>query len=114
MQSARVQSGILALAILLIAGSAHAQNYNQPWCAILDDDGNLSCAYYNEQQCLATVSGVGGECVRNPSPPTPTFAPNSTMPNSGQGSPFQGSPLQLDPGPPPGLDGSAGPGPPPN
>jgi hypothetical protein len=109
MRSARVQSEILALAILLIAGSAHAQNYNLPWCAILDDDGNLSCAYDNEQQCLATLSGVGGECVRNPSPSVPAFAPGTTMPNSGPG-----SPLQLDPGPPPGLDGSTGPGPPPN
>ena len=109
MRSTRVQSGILALAILLIAGPAHAQNYNLPWCAILDNDGNLSCAYYNEQQCLATLSGIGGECIRNPSPPAPAYAPNTMMQNSGSG-----PPLQLDPGPPPGLDGSAGPGPPPN
>jgi hypothetical protein len=94
--------GIFVVAIFLIAGPAHAQNYNLPWCAILDNDGNLNCAYYNQQQCQETLSGVGGECVRNPSPPTPALTPSAPYPNAGQG-----SPLESDPGPPPGLDGSA-------
>lgn len=102
--------GVLVLATPLIVDSAQAQNYNLPWCAILDDDGNLSCAYYNEQQCLATLSGIGGECVRNPAGSglqAPAIPPSS---ENAQGL----LPLQLEnPGPPPGLGGSAGPGPPP-
>jgi hypothetical protein len=101
--------GFLVLATSLVAGSAHAQTYN-PWCAIADNDGNLNCAYANEQQCRQTLSGIGGECVRNPAgsaAQVPAIPPSS---ENAQGL----LPLQLEnPGPPPGLGGSPGPGPPP-
>jgi hypothetical protein len=100
----------IVVVISFVAGSSHAQNYNLPWCGIADNDGNLNCAYASEQQCRQTLSGIGGECVRNPAgsgqqvPATPPSSENA-----------QGLlPLQLEnPGPPPGLGGSAGPGPPP-
>jgi len=101
------QVWLLAMAIFFVAGSVHAQTYNLPWCAIADNDGNLNCVYANEQQCLQTLSGIGGECVRNPaggSPQVPAMPPSS---ENAQGL----LPLQLEnPGPPPGL---GGPGPPP-
>jgi hypothetical protein len=85
----------LTAAIALLAEPVHAQNL--PWCAILDDVGNTQCNYYTQQQCLQTVSGVGGECIQNPAGSgrqTPT-APSS---ENAQGL----LPLQLqDPGPPP-------------
>lgn len=101
---------LLVGATFFAVGLSHAQNYNLPWCAIADNDGNLNCAYASEQQCRQTLSGIGGECVRNPAggglqmPATPPSSENA-----------QGLlPLQLEnPGPPPGLGGSAGPGPPP-
>jgi len=40
--------------------------YNLPWCAQHYDMGTvLSCAFYTQEQCLATVSGAGGFCRKN-------------------------------------------------
>jgi hypothetical protein len=44
--------------------SAQAQNY--PWCAVLDmGDAAYNCGFVNHEQCMATVSGVGGFCEMN-------------------------------------------------
>jgi Protein of unknown function (DUF3551) len=106
MQSALLPLRILSVAIVLIAGAAYAQNL--PWCAILDTNGTTQCAYYTQQHCLETLSGIGGECIADPSAGPPTLAPSAPLPDA-----TLGPPLDLDPGPPPGLDGAAGPGPPP-
>jgi hypothetical protein len=87
------------------------QAQSLPWCAIMDNDGNTDCSYDTEQQCLRTVSGIGGVCVRNPAGPASQIAPPAPSSENAQGL------LQLqqqDPGPPPGLDGSATRGPPNN
>jgi Protein of unknown function (DUF3551) len=97
MQNIRAPLKLFALAIVLVASPADAQNL--PWCATLDSDGSTQCSYYNEQQCQETVSGVGGECTPNPS--AGQSAPTLPLPSAGPG-----SPMDLDPGPPPGLDGS--------
>jgi hypothetical protein len=97
-----------ATAIALLAKPVQAQS--PPWCAIMDNDGNTDCSYYTEQQCLQTVSGVGGVCIHNPGGSVPQPAPPLSSENA------QGL-LQLqqqDPGPPPGLDGSAAQAPPNN
>jgi Protein of unknown function (DUF3551) len=41
---------------------------NRPWCAYYDfgQDGATNCGFSTYQQCLATVSGVGGSCGPNP------------------------------------------------
>jgi hypothetical protein len=98
--------GFLAVAPVLVVNSVYAQNL--PWCAIADNDGNTQCNFYTQQQCLQTLSGLGGVCVPNPAgnaqqsaPPPSPFSENA-----------QGLlPLQLqNPGPPP----DAGVPPPPN
>ena len=97
-----------ATAIALLAKPVQAQS--PPWCAIMDNDGNTDGSYYTEQQCLQTVSGIGGVCIRNPGGSAPQPAPPSSSENA------QGL-LQLqqqDPGPPPGLDNSAAQAPPNN
>jgi hypothetical protein len=88
-----------------------ARAQNLPWCAIMDNDGTTQCNYYTQQQCLQTLSGIGGECIRNPAGSAPQQLPSvAPFSENAQGL----LPLQLqDPGPPPGLDGSAMP-PPPN
>jgi hypothetical protein len=97
MQKALTQS-ILMAAIILIAGPVQAQN--PPWCAIMDNGGNTQCNFYTEQQCLQTLSGIGGRCILNPAGSAPQPAP--TLPFS-ENSPGL-LPLQLEnPGPPPGL-----------
>src|SRR5215470_15465727 len=82
-------------ALLFIAGTAYSQNL--PWCTIMDNDGTTQCNYPTLQQCLQTLSGIGGRCIENPggSAPPPLLAPPS---ENAQGL----LPLQMqDPGPPP-------------
>src|SRR5262245_43733737 len=97
----------LAAAIVALAGTGNAQS--PPWCAILDND-EQQCSYYTQEQCLQTVSGVGGVCIRNPAGNAPQTMP--TQPSSEAQGLLQLQ--QQDPGPPPGLDGSAAQGPPNN
>lgn len=107
--------GAFRLAILAMAASAvfagpvHAQNL--PWCADADNDGNTQCNFYTQQQCLATLSGIGGVCIQNPAGTATQMAPTPPTSENAQGL----LPLQLEnPGPPPGLDGSPVQGPPNN
>jgi Protein of unknown function (DUF3551) len=55
--------GILAGAA--IASRAQAQNY--PWCAEYSGSmgGSMNCGFTTHEQCMATVSGMGGFCVVN-------------------------------------------------
>jgi len=56
--------GIFA-ATLCVAQSAAAQNY--PWCAYYGPHfGATNCGFSTFQQCLATISGIGGSCGANP------------------------------------------------
>ncbi len=62
---------LVALGIFSAIGSfstrAQAQNY--PWCAYYSGGfgggGGTNCGFTTFQQCLATVSGIGGFCDRN-------------------------------------------------
>ena len=53
-------ASILLVAMIFVASPAHAQNL--PWCAIMDNDGTTQCNFFTQQQCLQTLSGIGGEC----------------------------------------------------
>ncbi len=58
----------LALVLLVgLAPAARAQIY-YPWCAQYDGGmggGGTNCGFSTLAQCQATVSGIGGFCVRN-------------------------------------------------
>jgi hypothetical protein len=59
---------LLLLAVFAVtAGTgtrAQAQNY--PWCAIYDvGDAAYNCGFVSREQCMATVSGIGGFCNAN-------------------------------------------------
>jgi len=89
---------ILMVAIILIVGPVQAQN--PAWCAIMDNDGSTQCNYYTQQQCLQTLSGIGGRCILNPAGSAPQPAPIPPFSENAPGL----LPLQLEnPGPPPGL-----------
>jgi hypothetical protein len=48
---------------------AHAQSaYSYPWCAVYGGRGAgaRSCYYTSWQQCMTTISGVGGRCIQSP------------------------------------------------
>ena len=62
---------VLAVAALLAAATAaRAQSaYDYPWCAVYGDSdgpGATSCYYATREQCLQTLSGIGGTCIRSP------------------------------------------------
>lgn len=71
---------VLATAVIgafaVVGTPAHAYRVYPwyPWCAWLADTQSQSCAFSTLQQCLATISGVGGYCGINPYPPPPAVA----------------------------------------
>jgi hypothetical protein len=58
---------VVITAIIGIEKPAEAQNY--PWCAYYSGGrhggGGTNCGFTTFQQCLDTVSGIGGFCQRN-------------------------------------------------
>lgn len=56
-----------ALAALTVFVPATSQAVEYPWCAQYGPggDGPRNCGFSTFQQCLATVSGIGGFCERN-------------------------------------------------
>jgi Protein of unknown function (DUF3551) len=64
-----MRASLCVLGILIVATAigtrAQAQNY--PWCAYYSTgDGNgTNCGFVTREQCLATVSGIGGHCEPN-------------------------------------------------
>jgi hypothetical protein len=55
--------GALAAGSLLWSVQAEAREY--PWCARYDWTTS-NCGFVSFQQCLATISGIGGRCEQNP------------------------------------------------
>ncbi|MCF8476680.1 MAG: DUF3551 domain-containing protein [Pseudolabrys sp.] len=59
----------VVLAALSVLESAPAKaEVVYPWCAYYGRFGTqaTNCGFTSRQQCLATVSGIGGYCARNP------------------------------------------------
>lgn len=65
MRSLRIVLPALAALAVFIPAGGHAIEY--PWCAQygLGGDGGRNCGFSTLEQCLATVSGIGGSCERN-------------------------------------------------
>lgn len=72
---------ILGICVCLVGMANRAEAQNYPWCAYYGGDadgGGTNCGFTTFQQCLDTVSGIGGFCQRNnlyqpppgPQPPT--------------------------------------------
>ncbi|MBI4274117.1 MAG: DUF3551 domain-containing protein [Rhizobiales bacterium] len=57
---------LIALVLALLATSGHSTEAREyPWCAY-HDWSTYNCGFVSFQQCLATISGIGGWCARNP------------------------------------------------
>jgi hypothetical protein len=65
-----------ALAILFIAAALLGENVaasaqsagSYQWCAIyyrMDAGGTPSCYFHTREQCMETISGIGGFCIGN-------------------------------------------------
>lgn len=58
--------GAVTVAAAAMSLPAYAQNY--PWCAHYAGggfSGATNCGFSTYRQCMATVSGIGGFCMRN-------------------------------------------------
>ncbi|MGA7787777.1 MAG: DUF3551 domain-containing protein [Xanthobacteraceae bacterium] len=56
-------SGVVAVTVG-IGTPAQAQNY--PWCGYYDTgDQAINCGFVSREQCMTTVSGIGGFCMPN-------------------------------------------------
>jgi len=56
----------IVLGAATLSGNAKAQNY--PWCALYgggDKGGATNCGFVTFEQCLTTLSGMGGFCQQN-------------------------------------------------
>jgi hypothetical protein len=58
-------SAVVAMLLLAAPPSAQAQMREYPWCARYDWT-TRNCGFVSFQQCLATISGIGGRCEENP------------------------------------------------
>ena len=59
----------LLFAVLGASPASFAQSaYDYPWCSIRSGwaGGGQSCYFRSHAQCVASLSGVGGTCIRNP------------------------------------------------
>jgi Protein of unknown function (DUF3551) len=61
---------LVAIAIVGAVGtfSTRAQAQNYPWCAYYSGGfggGGTNCGFTTREQCMATVSGIGGFCDLN-------------------------------------------------
>jgi hypothetical protein len=64
MKALMIATALVVAADALPSG-AQAQNY--PWCAVYGgrDGGGQNCGFSTFEQCMATLSGMGGFCNRN-------------------------------------------------
>ena len=60
---------LVAVALLGEIQTASAQSaYDYPWCSryFKREGGGMSCYFKTREQCMATVSGIGGYCLQSP------------------------------------------------
>jgi tetratricopeptide (TPR) repeat protein len=58
-----VLCSLVATAVLVLVAPAAAKE--PAWCAAYRNGSN-NCGFYTYEQCMATISGIGGFCNRNP------------------------------------------------
>ena len=58
---------LAAASLLAVMGATPAMARDYPVCMRTPTTGfNPSCSFNTFQQCMATVSGIGGDCIQNP------------------------------------------------
>jgi hypothetical protein len=75
-----------AAAVLVVAAAAstRAEAQNYPWCAYYGRGDGTNCGFTTFEQCMATVSGIGGFCNINTQyvPPPGLRAPSPRGPST--------------------------------
>jgi hypothetical protein len=71
----RISSLVLLAAAATLFAEPHAATAqgasSYPWCSVDSggsgrSGGSRSCSFTSRDQCMATMSGIGGHCVSNP------------------------------------------------
>ena len=65
---ARLSFALLAAVFIAALTADRAAAIEYPWCAEYsgeDGGGGRNCGFSTLEQCMATVSGIGGYCERN-------------------------------------------------
>jgi Protein of unknown function (DUF3551) len=64
----RALLGSLLLVGLLATPSFAQSAYDYPWCSVRTGRGGgaQSCYFSTYRQCMETISGIGGYCIRSP------------------------------------------------
>ena len=62
-----MRSWFFALGVFVAtATTSPAQAQNYPWCGYYDTgDQAVNCGFSSREQCMTTVSGIGGFCMPN-------------------------------------------------
>ena len=61
---------LLAAAVATLSFTGTDARADGPWCARYTNGGGNNCGFYSYEQCLATVTGIGGYCAHNLNYPT--------------------------------------------
>jgi Protein of unknown function (DUF3551) len=65
--AAGICAGALAAVIFANEPAAAQSPYSYPWCARYSGRfGATSCYFTSYQQCMTTLSGIGGYCYQSP------------------------------------------------
>lgn len=56
---------LAVLTALTVLTPTSGQAVEYPWCAQYGRNGGRNCGFTTWEQCMATVSGIGGFCERN-------------------------------------------------
>jgi hypothetical protein len=69
---------MLGISTYVVGIGTHAEAQNYPWCLHYGTGfGGMNCGFTTYQQCMDTVSGIGGFCMQNntyqPSPGSRPF-----------------------------------------
>jgi hypothetical protein len=58
---------LTASALVMLLGATPGEARPYPYCARTPmNGGNPECMYVTLQQCMAYISGLGGDCIQNP------------------------------------------------
>jgi hypothetical protein len=62
----RIMLFVFSVIVVAAGANPRAEAQTYPWCAIYDmGDSAYNCGFVTRDQCMATVSGIGGFCQLN-------------------------------------------------
>jgi hypothetical protein len=57
---------LVSITFAVLCTSTIGARADGSWCANYGTGPGMNCGFYSYQQCMATISGIGGSCQPNP------------------------------------------------